>query len=196
MIHSQRASSGIDLSLQRAAQPMQQAKAGYRELADGRKTRISAVELSGWHLNDLDFPTFRMALLAKVMDRLTTRQLSEKFGISYAHWRVLARLGGTGDGATVGLIAEQASADRAEVSRAVSALEKQHLLVRKEDPTDRRMQVLTLTVEGRKLYHKVLATRAEFHCNLTGGLSPDEVAQLDALIDKIRSTLEDAVDDV
>ncbi|MWV26837.1 MarR family winged helix-turn-helix transcriptional regulator [Aurantiacibacter rhizosphaerae] len=164
-------------------------------MADDKTPQISAVELSGWHLEDLDFPTFRMALLAKVMDRLTIRQLSEKFGISYAHWRVIARLGSTADGATVGLIAEQARADRAEVSRAVSALETQGLLARKEDASDRRMQVLKLTAKGKALYRKVLATRAEFHRNLTSDLSADEIAQFDALIEKVRAALEAAVEE-
>ncbi|RIV89438.1 MarR family transcriptional regulator [Aurantiacibacter xanthus] len=135
-----------------------------------------------------------MALLAKMMDRLTIRQLADEFGLTYAQWRVIARLGELRDGATVGRIAEQALADRAEVSRAVSWLAEQQLLSRTEDPSDRRAQVLRLTAKGRKLYSKVIRTRTAFHQSITAALSAEEIAQFDGLIDKIRLTLQAKVD--
>ncbi len=159
-------------------------------------SEAQASQLPGWHLCDLDFPTFRMALLAKAMDRLTIRQLSENFGLSYAQWRVMARLGTAPGGATVGQIAQQAWADRAEVSRAVSWLQQKNLLSRREHAEDRRVQVVSLTQEGESLYRKVLATRADFHRKITGDMSPEEVAQLDTLIDKLRVTVQAAMDDL
>jgi DNA-binding MarR family transcriptional regulator len=49
--------------------------------------------LTGWKIDQLDFPTFRISLLAKIMDRVTIRTLSQQTDLSYAQWRVLARLG-------------------------------------------------------------------------------------------------------
>lgn len=147
-------------------------------------------ELPGWQLDQLDFPTFRMGLLAKAMDRLTSRQLAEEFNLSYAQWRVIARLGGTKQSATVGQIAEQAWADRAEVSRAVSALEAQGLLQRSDNPSDRRAHVLGLSESGRALYKRVIRKRASFHRELIDDLEPADLKQLDALLDRIRAKLE------
>lgn len=146
--------------------------------------------LPGWQLHQLDFPTFRMGLLAKLVDRHTIRQLAELFDLTYAQWRVVARLGNAPDGATVGQIAEQAWVDRAEVSRAGSLLESRNLLERRENPSDRRAPILCLTSDGMLLYDRVIKVRASFHRQLTSGLSPDDITILDNLIDKIRVTLE------
>ena len=57
--------------------------------------------LTGWKIDQLDFPTFRISLLAKIMDRVTIRTLSQQTDLSYAQWRVLARLGLMQGGGTV-----------------------------------------------------------------------------------------------
>lgn len=145
----------------------------------------------GWQLSGLDFPTFRMNLLSKAMDRTTIRQLSENFGLSYAQWRVLARLGGASGGATVGQIAAQAWADRAEVSRAATVLEQRGLLQRIENSEDRRAPVLVLSAEGHALYRRVLKHRAEFHRRLIDDLDSEEREMLERAIEKLRCALSD-----
>lgn len=143
----------------------------------------------GWQLSALDYPTFRMALLSKAMDRATIRELSEDFGLSYAQWRVLARLGETGDGATVGQIAEQAWADRAEVSRAAAMLETRGLLERRDNPQDRRASLMVLNNDGRALYRRVAKKRAAFHRRLIRDLDAEQLQLLEDVIEKLRQTV-------
>ena len=87
-----------------------------------------------WSIHRLDFPTFRIGLIAKIMDRMTIRQLLDQDSLSYAEWRVLARLAAMPDGGTVVQIAELAWVDPGEVSRAVSSLERKKLLARRKSP--------------------------------------------------------------
>ncbi len=149
------------------------------------------VDFGVWQFELLDHPTFRITLLAKLMDRMTIRQLADQFDISYAQWRIVARLGGTQDGMTVSRIAEQAMADRAEVSRAASLLEQAGYLIRKENPNDRRAIVLALTSEGHDLYGRVAKERQKFHASLIQDLSEKELADLNRLIGNITEKLED-----
>lgn len=145
--------------------------------------------LTGWKIDQLDFPTFRISLLAKIMDRVTIRTLSQQTDLSYAQWRVLARLGLMPGGGTVRDIATLAWVDRAEVSRAVSALEELGLVARKDNPRDRRAPILTLTEQGERVYWDVLGKRTAFHEHLLEGLSMEERSMLDSLLVRIGDRL-------
>lgn len=140
--------------------------------------------LNGWVVPDLDYPTFRITLIAKVMDRLTLRRMSEGGDVTLAEWRVLARLAAN-PGATVGQIAELAWVDRAEVSRAAASLEKRGLTVRSDNPQDGRRPLLFCTKEGLRLYRKMLDDRQRFHEELLTDLTDDEYQILDTLLTKI-----------
>ena len=90
-----------------------------------------------WDLGGPNYLPYRVMLLAKMLDRLTTRLLQESAGITVAEWRVIAQLYIEAP-ATVRQLAEQAWVDRAEVSRAAAALERRGLIERRDNPTDRR----------------------------------------------------------
>lgn len=145
--------------------------------------------LNGWRLDDLDYPTFRLSLVAKVMDRLTLRHLSERGDHTFAEWRVLSRLATLPEGATVGQIADLAWVDRAEVSRAAAALEKKGLSARRENLADRRKPILYLTEKGKASYAPMAADRGAFHAEMVSDLSPDECRELDRLLGKIGQRL-------
>jgi len=145
----------------------------------------------GWVLPELDYPTFRIALIAKVMDRLTLRHLSEQREVTFAEWRLMGRLASSPDGATVGQVADLAWVDRAEVSRAATSLEKRGLTSRRENPEDRRKPILFITPEGLQLYEAMSPDRTWFHAQLLADLSETERATLDALLAKIAHRLAD-----
>ena len=136
----------------------------------------------------LDYPTFRLSLIAKVMDRMTLRYFAEFGDITVAEWRVLCRICGDGD-MTVGKIAELALVDRAEVSRAASSLEKRGLIGRRENPHDRRTPILYATAAGNQAHKPLLDSRRRFHENLLEDLSPLERELLDALLKKLTDRL-------
>jgi DNA-binding MarR family transcriptional regulator len=155
----------------------------------GTSQKRQDVDLPGWNIDQLNYPTFRLTLIAKIMDRLTVRYLTERGDLIYREWRVLARLGAMDDGGTVGQVAELAWVDRAEVSRAASALEARGLVERRENPHDLRVPVLSLTKKGRKLYLVALRERAAFHESLLVDLSETEREALDDLLARVGQRL-------
>ncbi|MEO5598137.1 MAG: MarR family winged helix-turn-helix transcriptional regulator [Novosphingobium sp.] len=150
----------------------------------------TATAIAGWTIDPLDYPTFRLTLIAKIMDRFTIRQLNEQKDLSYAEWRVLVRLATMPVGGTVREIAELAWVDRAEVSRAVQSLESKGLTDRRENPQDRRMPVLHVTKKGMQKYRVILKDRSGFHESLLEDLSPDDRAVLDDLLGRIGASLQ------
>ena len=155
-----------------------------RDKADPAPGLDAEDDLSGWVVPGLDFPTFRIAQIGKILDRTTLRQMSEQGELSYPEWRVLGRLA-THPGTTVGQIADLAWVDRAEVSRAAAALEARGLTRREPNPQDARTPMLSCTDRGLKLYQRVLKQRQAFHRQLVAHLSAEESRTLDTILMKI-----------
>ncbi len=126
--------------------------------------------------------------MAKAIDRLTLRMLADACNLTIAEWRVLSRLAPI-EGATVRQIAEMAWVDRAEVSRAATALEARGLVGRRDNPQDGRAPILFVTAEGRAEYERLLPIRASFHRGLAEDLTESERETLDALLGRIARKL-------
>ncbi|MEC3951391.1 MarR family transcriptional regulator [Sphingobium sp. HWE2-09] len=157
--------------------------------ADDKEPAMDQERLDGWKLDGLDFPSFRMSLVAKVMDRLTIRELSAITNLPIAEWRVLSRLALAPKGLTVRQIAMKAWVDRAEVSRAATSLEKQGLVGRRDNPADRRAPIMFITPAGEGVYGPLMAHRTAFHARVMQSLTAEESELLDELLRKLAADL-------
>jgi DNA-binding MarR family transcriptional regulator len=152
-------------------------------------------EINGWNYPGLDFSTFRLVLVAKAIDRLTLKMLADNCDLTIAEWRVLSRLAPAANGATVREISQMAWVDRAEVSRAATALEAGGYTSRRPNPNDGRSPILFITEEGQALYRRLLPIRADFHRTLASDLTDAERAQLDSLLYRIAKKVADLTDE-
>ncbi len=114
-------------------------------------------------------------------------------GITIAEWRVLAVVGGGGQGQPPcgGIAARdvvsQTPMDKMAVSRAIATLEAKTLIERSADPKDRRISRITLTGEGRNIFEKVVAIALRFEERLLAGLSEHERRLFLELFDRVEA---------
>lgn len=136
---------------------------------------------AAWRIGGPDYLPYRVTLLAKLLDRCTTRLLQASSGLSVAEWRVLAQLALASPGsASVRQLAEQAWVDRAEVSRAASSLERRGYVDRRDNPKDRRSPLLYCSAKGLELYRRVSPSRQAFHGKLTAMLGAEQARAMEA----------------
>ena len=126
--------------------------------------------------------------------RPVVRLCEAQFGITRREWRMLAQLADS-EGMASSALAERAALDRAQTSRAVSALVQKGLVVRTPRPGNRREGLLHLTERGRALYAALLPRVAAINQELLSVLSETEVATLDALVQRLRAQAERMVED-
>ncbi len=134
-----------------------------------------------WRTGGRDFLPFRITLLAKLLDRCTTRLLQANSGLTVAEWRVMAQLVPSSP-QSVRQLAEQAWVDRAEVSRAAASLERRGYVERRENAKDRRSPLLFCTEQGRDLALRVLPSRKAFHKSLTDLLTGAEADEFEKIL--------------
>lgn len=151
----------------------------------------SASEIrDGWALDGLDFPSFRISLVAKTIDRLSARSLGRLTGLTMAEWRSLMRIVQARDGLTVRQIAEGAWVDRAEVSRAVKRLESRGLSHRRDNGNDRRAPLLFASQAGIALCQMVVEERSAFHRRAMESFTTQERQMFDTLLLKLTFALD------
>lgn len=131
-----------------------------------------------WTLGGADFLPYRISLVAKLLDRRTTRMLAEQFNLSVAEWRVLAQLAMSSP-SSVRDLAEKAWVDRAEVSRATASLVRRGYVKRHQNPEDRRGPLLSITRDGQALFRRIRPKRAAFHKSLTSRLEQAQLVSLE-----------------
>lgn len=126
--------------------------------------------------------------------RPVVRLCEAQFGITRREWRMLAKLADS-EGMPSSALAERAALDRAQTSRAVSALVQKGLVVRTPRPGNRREVLLHLTERGRALYAALLPRVAAINQELLSVLSASEVATLELLVQRLRVQAERMVED-
>ena len=126
--------------------------------------------------------------------RPVVRLCEAEFGITRREWRMLAQLADS-ESMPSSALAERAALDRAQTSRAVSALVQKGLVARTPRPGNRREVLLHLTERGRALYAALLPRVAAINQELLSVLSETEVATLDALVQRLRAQAERMVED-
>ncbi len=134
-----------------------------------------------WRIFDARHLPYRVLMLGKMLDRLTAQQVREQADLSLAEWRVLVHLAVMGP-KSASEVSAAALVDRAEVSRAVRALEASGYLDRADNPRNRKSSLLTLTPAGQGVYDGIHMQRRVFYEALTMGLTPDALAMLDGFL--------------
>jgi DNA-binding MarR family transcriptional regulator len=133
---------------------------------------------------------YRMVLAAKLFDRAISKLLTAHSDLTLPQWRVMAQLGLVPEG-TVRSLADGAAVDRAEISRATRDLEKRGLVRRRQDASDRRSPVFSLTAAGRRRYTVVHKPISNFIVHLIDGISARDLAAANrALWDVTRGCLQ------
>lgn len=108
----------------------------------------------------------------------------QRYGMLRTEWRVLFHLGRYGS-MTAKSICERASMHKTKVSRAVGALEQKRFLVREEQASDRRLEMLSLTRQGQAAYADLYKSAKVFDASLSAHFSAQERDVLNRCLEKI-----------
>jgi DNA-binding MarR family transcriptional regulator len=131
-----------------------------------------------------EFLPYRLNVLASLTSNALARIYAERFGLTIPGWRVIATLGQY-DVRTARDIAAHGVMHKSTISRAVSSLEQQGLIVRRPNQDDRREELLALTQEGRGIYEALAPEALAFEQRLVSILSQAEQEMLARIVAKL-----------
>jgi len=129
------------------------------------------------------FP-YQLAVLAETVSRSMAQVYAERFALSRDEWRVVAALYENGAMKTADVIAHT-TLDKMQVSRAMARLERDGLIQRSEDASDRRGRVVEMLPPGTALVRKIIPLVEARVAFLLEALDEQERASLDAVFAKV-----------
>lgn len=134
------------------------------------------------------FLTYKISILAKLIDRRTIRVMAQEFGLKLSEMRVLAQLANHSP-STVRYLARRMHMDRADVSRAAAALIRKKYILRQTDKDDGRSALFLVTPKGLEYYRQIIPTRLAENARLASMLTEEENAVLRKAIAKLTAEL-------
>jgi len=122
---------------------------------------------------------YRVLLVAKLIDRVTARHVRDTAQLSLAQWRALTHVAHL-QPCSASTISGIAMVDRAEVSRALGALEEAGLIRREANPKNRKSNLVSLTEKGEEIHAAVRGERGGFYRDWLADISEEDRATIDA----------------
>lgn len=128
------------------------------------------------------FLTYRLSRLHGKLNAQASRILRNAVGITLNQWRMLAFIGGS-DRITASELIARTAMDKGLVSRNVNALVNCGLVQRSTPKADQRLQMLSLTPEGRAVFDTAMPVMQTRQANLQKHLSADDIATFRRVLD-------------
>jgi DNA-binding MarR family transcriptional regulator len=138
-------------------------------------------------LTPLDSLTFRLEDLPRQLRRIIDDAL-EGHGLSRNQWRLLAYVLRE-EGLTQTELARFLEVERASAGLAIDGLEKKGLVVRHQQPGDRRVWRIMPTSEAKGLLRELRETVNEVYAQLFGGFSEVELDQLGSFFERMAGNI-------
>ncbi|MDW6020674.1 MarR family transcriptional regulator [Mesorhizobium sp. BAC0120] len=129
-----------------------------------------------------------VANVARLWRRSANDRL-DRCGISHAVAMPLLALWQLGGEARQGAVADQAGLEGPSVVRLIDLLIAEGLVTRREDPSDRRAKILSLTKEGAARMKSINAVLAELRHELVTGISDAELETAASVLEQVQSKL-------
>jgi len=131
---------------------------------------------------------FQALSLAATIDRHCAALLAPH-GLSEGRFVLLFLLDSAG-GLAPNVLAEKAGVTRGTITGLLDGLEREELIARHADSTDRRALTIRLTRKGKKLAGSVFMAHSQWIASLFGGLSALERSALSSLLEKVAMSVE------
>lgn len=112
------------------------------------------------------------------------RYLEAEYGLLWHEWVVIFCLGHVGSWSAKE-ISLATGRPKNTISRAVSKLVDQAYIARSPHPDDARIQEMTLTAKGQRLYDTVVPRLQEVEATIYSGISPKDRAQFFETLEKL-----------
>ncbi|WP_137933051.1 MarR family winged helix-turn-helix transcriptional regulator [Mesorhizobium comanense] len=126
--------------------------------------------------------------VARLWRRMANERL-DKCGLSHATAMSLLALWQLGGEARQGAVADQAGLEGPSLVRLVDLLVAEGLVDRREDPSDRRARILSLTADGEARVATINTVLAELRHELVSLIGDDELRIASTVLRQIQSEL-------
>ncbi|MDE9616219.1 MarR family transcriptional regulator [Citrobacter portucalensis] len=130
----------------------------------------------------------RMAMVVRQWRAIIDAAITDT-GLTQSSWTVLMQLYQLGDNVSVSELAQMQGIELPPLMRTLSQLEKQGYLLRSTSPYDKRIRLLTLTVQGRSRLEELNRVIDNYQHRVTCTIPEAELASFSATLNQLACNL-------
>lgn len=131
----------------------------------------------------------RLLACSTLIENEVRRRLRTEFDFTLPRFDLLAQLDKAPDGLVLGEVSKRLMVSAGNVTALVDRLLEGGLITRTASPTDRRVQIIRLTEEGRRAFRAMAEDHGDWIGDLFSGLKANEIDQLMALLGKLKGSV-------
>jgi DNA-binding MarR family transcriptional regulator len=135
----------------------------------------------------------RLLTCTTLIENEVRRRLRDQFGITLPRFDLLAQLDRASSGMTLGELSQRMMVSNGNITGLVDRLCEQGLIVRRPSPSDRRVQIVSLTIEGQKFFRAMARANAEWVGEIFASLSARDIEALMPLLAKTKESARKAM---
>ncbi len=124
----------------------------------------------------------RMLACTNLIEAQIRSRLRTQFGITLPRFDLMSQLERSPEGLKMGELSKRMMVTGGNVTGITDQLVTEGLVVREDNPRDRRAYIVKLTPEGRKIFKKMAESHEKWIVELLGGMSEKERQQFHALL--------------
>lgn len=128
--------------------------------------------------------SYRFSLLTRQETKCLAAMYGPKYGLSISTWKVLSVIGRFAP-ISATEAGKRTSLEPDKVTRAVDSLVKRGLVLRRQDPEDRRRVILALSAKGKRTHDDIERVRHILEIEFMSVLSAEERETLYTVLDKL-----------
>ena len=135
----------------------------------------------------------RLLTCTTLIENEVRKRLREGFDITLPRFDLLAQLDRAPNGMTLGELSQRMMVSNGNITGLVERLAEQGLIRRRPLPSDRRVQIVSLTAEGRRFFRAMARANADWIGEIFAGLTQRDVEALMPLLAKTKDSARKAV---
>lgn len=130
----------------------------------------------------------RMLTCTTLIESEVRKRLRDNFDITLPRFDLLAQLERAPNGMTLGELSQRMMVSNGNLTGLVDRLREQGLIKRKPSPTDRRVQIVSLSAEGKRFFRTMARANADWVGEIFADLSKDDIETLMAMLGKTKAS--------
>jgi DNA-binding MarR family transcriptional regulator len=139
------------------------------------------------HKNELRL-WLRMLTCTTLIESEVRKRLRDNYDVTLPRFDLLAQLERAPNGMTLGELSQRMMVSNGNLTGLVDRLREQGLIKRKPSPTDRRVQIVSLSAEGKRFFRTMARANADWVGEIFTDLSPDDIETLMGLLAKTKAS--------
>ena len=135
----------------------------------------------------------RLLTCTTLIENEVRRRLREQFDVTLPRFDLLAQLDRAPNGMTLGELSQRMMVSNGNITGLVDRLAEQGLIRRRPSPNDRRVQIVSLTADGRRFFRTMARATPTGSARSSPACTPREIEALMPLLAKTKASARTAI---